>query len=356
MYALIDCNNFFASCERLFRPDLWYKPVIVLSNNDGCVIARSNEAKALGIPMGVPFFEIKPLCHKEKIAVFSSNYTLYGDISQRVMSIIAESWNEIEIYSIDEAFLDVSTVNEKELNSFCYSLHKKIMKFVGIPTSIGIGKTKTLAKVANHIAKKKLEIPVFNSDQIEDKCLKMLNISDVWGIGPQGAKQLQSFGVHTAFDLSKVTPSLIKNKFNISIQRIVLELQGTPCHTLEMPVPRKSIVSSCSFGRLVDNIKELEQAISQHCATAWDKLRQPNLLTQHLSVFVKSNPFRLDLPQHCNSGGFRLTNPTDDLRDLTKYAKMCLHHIYQPGIKYHKSGVLLTELIHQKHYQMDIFH
>lgn len=210
MYALIDCNNFYASCERLFRPDLQDKPIVVLSNNDGCAIARSNEAKALGIPMGAPYFQIKSLCAKHEVVMFSSNYTLYGDISHRVMSVIEDAWQALEIYSIDEAFMDISSIPQSVQFDFCTDLQKRILKEVGIPTSIGIGKTKTLAKLANHIAKKRLKVPVFAMN--DRHWFNLIGVDEVWGVGRRYVARLNAHGIKTVEDLSLQNPHFIKKK------------------------------------------------------------------------------------------------------------------------------------------------
>lgn len=355
MFALIDCNNFYASCERLFRPDLRAKPIVVLSNNDGCVIARSNEAKALGIAMGEPFFKIKAMSRQHGIHVFSSNYTLYGDLSQRVMSVIEASWPEVEIYSIDEAFLDLSTMPQSMLDSFAIELQKSILKSTGIPTSIGIGPTKTLAKIANHICKKELKIPVFNvSDQRH--WLGKISVGDVWGVGRQWQKKLMDKGIYTALDLSQLNPHLIKKQYNVILMRTVMELQGIPCGGLEETQAKQSIMSSKSFGEMQSEFSSLAQAVSSHCARACEKARKQNLLAQRLYVFVRSNPFRQDLEQYSKSIECRLVNPTDDTRIITKVAKLCLKKLYKPGIQYKKIGVMLEDLIDKSAIQLDLFH
>lgn len=355
MFALIDCNNFYASCERLFRPDLQNLPIIVLSNNDGCVVARSNEAKKLGIKMGVPFFEVKSLCKQHHVHVFSSNYALYGDISHRVMSIIEENWPYTEIYSIDEAFLNVSTLPLNQLESFCSQLHKTVLQCTGIPVSIGIGKTKTLAKLANHVAKRKLNIPVFNVIGKEGHWLPQVEINEIWGIGRQWGKKLLSLGITNAYELSQTDPRFIKTTFNVVLQRTALELGGLACLELEEIANKKSIMSSCSFGALQSDFEFIQEAMSHHCSTAWEKMRRQGLIAQHLSVFVRSNPFRNDLPQYSNSIGFRLVNPSDDIRALTKAAKFCLKKIYRKNIQYHKCGVLLADLVDKQYLQLALF-
>ena len=354
MFALIDCNNFYASCERLFRPDLSNQPIIVLSNNDGCVIARSNEAKAIGIAMGEPYFKIKSLCNQHRVHVFSSNYTFYGDMSYRVMCTIENSWPNVEIYSIDEAFLDLSSMPLTMHNTFCHDLQKQILKETGMPTSIGIGPTKTLAKIANHIAKKKLKIPVVNLHG-HHEWLSNIDVGEVWGVGHQWHKKLTQKGIFTAADLAASDPKLIKDTFNVILMRTAMELQGIPCLGLMSTEKKQSIVSSKSFGSLQTDYEILAQAISSHCARAYEKMRQQQLTTQHLSVFVQSNRFRRDLPQYNNAIDFRLVRATDDLRYLTRVAKFCLKKIYKKGIHYQKVGVLLCNLIDKNVQQMDLF-
>lgn len=354
MYALIDCNNFYASCERLFRPDLQTKPIVVLSNNDGCVIARSNEAKALKIKMGEPYFKIKALCRKHSVHVFSSNYALYGDLSHRVMTLIDSRWPAMEIYSIDEAFLDLSTLAIDKQDDFCTALQAYILKATGIPTSIGIGQTKTLAKIANHICKKELNIPVFNISNQRD-WLQKIEVGDVWGVGRQWTKKLQALGVFTAADLVAVNITDIKNQFNVVLMRTVMELQGIPCCGLQDTSPSKSIVSSRSFGEMQTEFTPLSQAISSHVARAYEKLRQQHLLVKRLTVFVQGNPFRLDLAQYNNKIQFKLIHPTDDLRLITRIARRCLTKIYKSGFHYKKVGVYFEDLVNHDYRQLDLF-
>lgn len=354
MFALIDCNNFYASCERLFRPDLRGQPIVVLSNNDGCAIARSEEAKALGIKMGAPYFEIKGVCKQHKVQVFSSNYTLYGDLSRRVMMVIEAEWPEVEIYSIDEAFLDLGSMPASQHEAFCINLQKKILKYTGIPTSIGIGPTKTLAKIANHICKRELKIPVFNvSGQRE--WLKKITVGDVWGVGRQWQKKLVQQGIYTAHDLAVLNPHVLKKQFNVVLMRTAMELQGIACGGLELPVAKKSIVSSRSFGCMQTEMDSLAQAISSHAARACEKLREEKLLARHLSIFVRTNPFRQDLLQYSNAIQIALINPTDDLRTITTAAKDGLKKIYRAGYDYKKVGLELGELIDRTQYQLDLF-
>ncbi|MCX7114512.1 MAG: Y-family DNA polymerase [Gammaproteobacteria bacterium] len=355
MFALIDCNNFYASCERLFRPDLRNKPLIVLSNNDGCVIARSNEAKKLGIAMGEPYFKIKYVCKQHDITVFSSNFALYGDLSHRVMSIIDDAWPHVEVYSIDEAFLDLSELSAESRTSFCWSLQKQLLKETGIPTSVGIGKTKTLAKVANYIAKTQLKTPVFNID-ILPQWLDSVPIHAVWGVGKQWTRQLLSMNIQTAGDLARADSALIRQRCNVSLQRTSHELRGRPCLELNDSPVRQSIVSSKSFGSLQTELTALNEAVSSHMARAWEKLRQQQLLAQHVSVFVHSNRFRPDLPSYSNTIGLKLMTPTDDIRLLTQHAKLGLQQIFKAQIHYKKVGIMLDGLTSKQEQQLDLFH
>ena len=354
MFALIDCNNFYAACERLFRPELARRPIIVLSNNDGCVIARSNEAKALGIGMGEPYFKVKELCKKHTVQVFSSNYTLYGDLSHRVMSIIAEKWPDLEQYSIDEAFLDLQSLPSHTRTEFCETLQRHILKCTGIPTSIGIGQTKTLAKAANHIAKKQLQIPVFNLS-ILPHWLDNVAIEDVWGVGRRWAVKLKQMHIHTASDLACCNPALIRKRFNVVMQRTTYELQGISCLNLNDIELKQSIISSKSFGTLQTELSALEQAISAHMARAWTKMRAQGLAASYVSVFILSNRHRTDLPQYTNAAGLKLVMPCDDLRQLTQYAKQSLKKIFKPGIDYKKAGVLVDGLLPKTTHQADLF-
>jgi DNA polymerase V len=355
MFALIDCNNFFVSCERLFRPDLSTQPVVVLSNNDGCVISRSNEAKALGIVMGAPYFSVKGFCKQHDIRVFSSNYTLYGDISYRVMCVIDESWPHVEIYSIDEAFLDLSSMAIGMRETFCCALQKRILKETGIPVSIGIGKTKTLAKAANYVAKKMLKIPVFDiTEQLI--WLQRMDVGSVWGVGRRWNKKLLQQGIFTAADLANASPAFLKDSFNVVLMRTAKELSGTRCAHLDTSEDKQSIMSSRSFGVLQTDYKYLAEAVSMHCSHVYKKLRAQQQVTQHLTVFIQSNRFRKDLLQYSNAIDFRLVRATDDLCYLTQVATFCLRKIYKNGVHYQKVGVLISDFSDKFTQQMDLFH
>lgn len=343
MFAIIDCNNFYASCERLFRPDLHQQPIIVLSNNDGCVIARSNEAKALNIKMGQAYFQIKKYCQKHKVHVFSSNYVLYGDLSARVMRVIEEAWPYVEIYSIDEAFLNLSTLPPHQHQIFCEHLRNKIWQHVGIPTSIGIGPTKTLAKLANHVAKKSRHQPVFSIHH-HPEWLNSISIEDVWGIGRKWAQQLKTLGIYTASDLKNQSPQYIRKHFGLPLMQTTLELQGLACHELKSPEPKQSIVASRSFGHCQTEFEFIAQAISYHCARATQKLRQQNSKLCLMSVFIRTNPFQEHKPQYANRCILHLPEPVDDLRIITQYARQGLKQIFKSGFAYHKVGVCFEQI------------
>ncbi len=355
MFALIDCNNFYASCERVFRPDLSNKPIVVLSNNDGCVIARSNEAKALGIAMGEPFFKIKGLVRQYGIHVFSSNYTLYNDLSHRVMAVIEASWPEVELYSIDEAFLDLSTLPAAECESFCAQLQKRILQYTGMPTSVGIGPTKTLAKLANHVCKKELKIPVFKVEP-QSIWLQKIGVRDVWGIGRQWQKKLMEHGIYTASDLAQFNQHLLKKQFNVVLMRTAMELGGIRCGGLVEATSNQNIMSSRSFGQMQTHFSSLAQAISSHCARACEKAREQNLVAHRLHVFIRGNSFRDDLPYYANSRECRLIQPSNDTGVIITAAKLCLKKLFKSGISYKKVGVILEDLRDKSHLQLDLFH
>ncbi len=319
------------------------------------MIARSNEAKALGFKMGDPYFKIKGFCKQHKVKVFSSNYTLYGDLSHRVMSVILDSWTDVEVYSIDEAFIDLTALPLRQHDAFCTELQQKILKITGIPTSIGIGPTKTLAKIANHLCKKTLKIPVFNVTN-NLHWLNKVEVGDVWGVGRQWSKKLMNQGINTAFDLASFNPHLLKKQFNVVMMRTAMELQGIPCAGLEVEEPKQSIMSSKSFGEMQTDFNTIAQAISSHCARACEKLRRQQLVAQYLYVFVQTNRFREDLPQYCKSMQFKLVNATDDLTLITHIAKRCFKKLYREGYQYKKVGICLEQLIPKNPRQLDIFH
>lgn len=345
MYGLVDCNNFYASCERAFNPSLNGKPVIVLSNNDGCVIARSNEAKALGIKMGVPAYQIKDLVKQYDIAVFSSNYVLYGDMSGRVMSLLADMTPEIEVYSIDEAFLNLAGI--KDLQSLGTNIVRKVSRGTGIPVSIGIAPTKTLAKMANKFAKK---YPAYNRLCIIDteekriKALKLFEIGDVWGIGRRQATKLEKRGVKTAFDFTQLPGSWVRKNMTVTGERTWKELRGISCIDMESAPPaKKQICTSRSFGKMVEDIDTISEAIATHASTCARKLREQKSFAQSLMVFIHTNNFREDLPQYWKNTIVQLPIPTSDTLEIVHYALEGLRRIFLPGYQYKKQGLSLLK-------------
>lgn len=347
MFGLMDCNNFYASCERVFNPALKGRPVVVLSNNDGCVIARSNEAKALGIKMGVPAYQIKEAIHEHSIAVFSSNYTLYGDMSSRVMSILASMAPEIEIYSIDEAFINLDGI--KDLQLLGSDIVYKVARGTGIPVSLGIAPTKTLAKVANKFAKK---YPAYNRVCIIDKeekrirALELTDISDVWGIGRRQSEKLERQGIKTAYDFTQLPGSWVRKNMTVVGERTWKELRGISCIDMDSaPSAKKQICTSRSFGKMVEDIDTMVEAVATHASTCARKLRQQKSYAVSLMVFIHTNNFREDLPQYWRNTVIKLPVPTSDTLEIVHYALAGLHAIFRKGYQYKKAGVIITEIV-----------
>lgn len=353
IYALVDCNNFFASCERVFRPDLVDKPIVVLSNNDGCVIARSNEAKALGIPMGAPYFKYKDLCREQGVCVFSSNYQLYGDFSERVMQSLRMLVPELEVYSIDEAFVRLDGI--ADIESFAHHLREKIRRWTGITVSIGVSYSKTLSKVANHLAKKGDGVYCLLEDDVISRVLASFPIEELWGIGRRLSLRMRMLGIGTAAELARADPRMIRRQFTVVGERIVFELRGQSCLDLEMIRPKKNIMSSRSFGVPVTTLEQLEEAVAHYVARAAVKLRHQNSRAQGLYVFVRTNRFKPDEPFYANGRFISLVQPSSDTRLLIKVALAGLRSIFRGGYKYHKAGVMLTDLIAASHQQGDLF-
>lgn len=342
----MDCNNFYASCERVFNPSLNGKPIVVLSNNDGCVIARSNEAKALGIKMGVPVYQIKDDVQKYGITVFSSNYTLYGDMSARVMSVLASLAPEIEIYSIDEAFINMEGIND--LQTLGSKIVTQVARGTGIPVSLGIAPTKTLAKVANKFAKK---YPAYNRFCIIDteekriKALQLTDIGDVWGIGRRQATKLEKEGVKTAYDFTLLPGSWVRKNMTVVGERTWKELRGISCIDMEAAPPaKKQICTSRSFGKMVEDIDTMSEAIATHASTCAKKLRQQKSFAMSLMVFIHTNNFREDLPQYWKNTIIKLPVPTNDTLEIVHYALEGLKAIFMQGYQYKKAGVIITEI------------
>lgn len=356
VYALVDCDNFYVSCERLFRPDLNEKPVIVLSNNDGCIISRSNEVKRLGIKMGVPYFKILEILRKNSVSVFSSNYSLYGDISDRIVRTLEQFSPDVQVYSIDESFLQLSLPDENYLD-YGREIRKCILHDIGIPTTVGIAYTKTLTKVASKIAKKNTEYKgVLSLLEIEknDEYLDMVEVGDIWGVGRQYAKWLNSIGIDTAKDLKYANRKVIMKRMTVNGYKTVLELNNVECIPIEDAVPpKKSIASAKAFGRVTASLEEIKQSLAIDVARAAEKLRRQNSVVGMLSVFITTDPFKT--PHYSRAVGVKLPYSVSDTPTLTKYALMGLENIFRKGFKYKKTGVLLTEIVPANGFQMNLF-
>ncbi len=349
MFALVDCNNFYASCERTFRPELRLRPVVVLSNNDGCIIARSEEAKALGIKMGTPEFKCRDLLKKHNVSVFSSNYALYGDMSSRVMWLLGKLAPEIEVYSIDEAFLDMSSFTRFDLTDYAQHIRKTVRLHTGIPVCVGIAPTKTLAKIANRIAKKNPEyhgVCVLKSHEEIFNALERTKVEDIWGIGRQWSKLLQAKRIETAADFAVASPAWIRKHLHIVGARIQSELQGTSCLEMELVRPAKqSICTSRSFGRSVSTLVELQQAVATFAGKCAVKLRQENALASMLTVFIATSPFDESGNRYWGTRTAALPYPTQDSIIILRAAETILAGIFQDGMVYKKAGVIVSGLV-----------
>mgnify|MGYP000499358858 CR=1 FL=1 len=355
MIALVDCNNFYASCERVFRPDLENKPIVVLSNNDGCVIARSNEAKKLGIKMGEPAFKKREVFERNKIKTFSTNFILYGDMSKRVMSILRNNSKEIEIYSIDEAFLEC--YNE-DLNSYGKNLRKKVKQWTGIPVSVGIAETKVLAKIANHIAKKYRKSGVFilDSKEIIEKALKFTAIEEIWGIGRNHSRRFKEYGINTAYDLTCIEESWIKKKFSIVVLRIAKELKGIKCLDIESQhKTKKNICTSRSFGNPTSDYNTIKEAISTFAVRCCEKLRKQKTSTSELRIFIYTNPFNPKHRQYYGTKKIQLERATNDNQIIVQEVIKGLQKIYKKGYVYKKAGVIVGNITQENQVQLNLF-
>ena len=358
VFAIVDCNNFYASCERLFAPHLIGKPIAVLSNNDGCVIARSNEAKALGVTMGMVYFKARRFLEQQGVTVFSSNYALYGDLSQRVMDVLSQFTPTMEVYSIDEAFLDLSGFEHRGLNDYAQEIRQTVEQWTGIPVSIGIGSTKTLAKVANRACKKNPELNgVMNLSGHPDidSVLNNVELGDVWGVGRRLNKRLSDEGLSTALDLSQMDTHDIRRRYNVVLARTVDELKGISCLDLETIVPdRQQVLCSRSFGVRVTEEKDMRKALGNFASRAAEKLRKQNLLANALNVHISTSPFDGSVNYH-NSVTMKLPFSTDDTQVLSGYAQTLLSEIYREGLSYQRGGVLLMDLEPYRNAQYEIF-
>lgn len=356
-FALVDCNNFYVSCERVFNPSLNGKPVIVLSNNDGCAIARSEEAKRY-IGMGAPIFKHMDIVKEHDIHLFSSNYTLYADMSHRIKEVLSQFSPNIEPYSIDESFLYLSSNRNIDLNQFGIEMRNKVLKWTGIPTSVGIGPTKTLAKIANKLAKKNKMcqgvLDITNHPRMND-FLASVEVDDVWGVGWKYSKLLKRNEIKTALDLRDANEAWIRKKMTVQGLRTVLELKGTSCIKLEETVPdKKQILNSRSFGMDIDKYEDLSEAIASYASRAAEKLRKQDSICGHISVWIKTNGFKDD-SQYSNSISCRFPEPTSYTPLIIKYALHLLKKIYKSGYKYKKAGVMLMDLVPAENTQFNLF-
>ena len=359
MYGIVDCDNAYVSCERVFRPDLNGKPVVVLSNNDGCVVARSNEAKAMGIKAGTPYFQLAEQFPNQKIAVFSSNYELYGELTGRVVSIIRQEAPAYFRYSIDECFVYLDGMENVNLKQWGEDLHKKIKRYVGMPVSIGLAPNKTLAKMASHFAKKYQgyrHCCMIDSDEKRIKALKLYPIGDVWGIGRRYAAKLESLGVKTAYDFAAHHGDWVKLTFNnIVIQRTWRELNGEDCVPNEELAKKKSICTSRSFNGMISDFDSLKTQVSNYAARCAEKLRQQGTVASSVGVFLNTNAFREDLAQYWNFQEKRLLTPSSSTITITQAASDILKSIYRQGYQYKKAGVIVMNIGPDSPIQQDLF-
>lgn len=363
LFALVDVNNFYVSCERVFQPKLEQVPMVVLSNNDGCAVARSAEVKALGVKMGTPWFQIQDLAKQHGITAYSSNYTLYGDMSNRVVQVLRGFTPNLEIYSIDESFLRIETVLKQyhDTVDFGQQVKQAVRETTGLPVCVGIGASKTLAKFANHLAKKH---PQFSgvcdvnamSREVLYQWMSEIEVGEVWGIGRQIAKKLKAQKIQTVFDLLQTSPQAMRQQFGVVMERLCYELRGVSCLQLEEVTPAKQqIIASRSFGKLVTSQVELAQSVATHAARAAEKLRSQDGVTGALTVFIQTNPFKQNEPQHHQSITIPLAEATDNTLTLTNAALAGLQRIYQPHFRYKKAGVILNLISDKPTMQQSLF-
>ncbi|MCW1965686.1 Y-family DNA polymerase [Polynucleobacter sp.] len=363
LFALVDVNNFYVSCERVFQPKLEQVPMVVLSNNDGCAVARSAEVKALGVKMGTPWFQIQDLAKQHGITAYSSNYTLYGDMSNRVVQVLRGFTPNLEIYSIDESFLQIETVLKqyRDTVDFGRQVKQAVKETTGLPVCVGIGASKTLAKFANHLAKKH---PQFSgvcdvnamSREALYQWMSETEVGEVWGIGRQIAKKLKVQKIQSVFDLLQTSPQAMRQQFGVVMERLCYELRGVSCLKLEEVTPAKQqIIASRSFGKLVTSQTELAQSVATHAARAAEKLRSQDGVTGALTVFIQTNPFKQNEPQHHQSITIPLAEATDNTLTLTNAALAGLQRIYQPHFRYKKAGVILNLISDKPTMQQSLF-
>lgn len=360
--ALVDCNNFYASCEKLFDPTLRDKPVVVLSNNDGCVVARSAEVKALGIPMGVPWFKIQQEAKRHGIVAFSSNYALYADMSNRVVEILSSFSPSIEVYSIDESFLDLSGFERFGYQAYGQTIRQQIADWLGLAVCVGIGPSKTLAKLANHCAKKKLagdqgvcDLTTMTAEE-QTRLFAGIEVGEVWGVGRKISEKLAAMGIHTVQQLRDADAETLRNRFSVVLERTVRELRGVSCLDIEAVVPEKQqIMSSRSFGTLVYDLADLEEAVASYVSRAAEKLRAQNALAGAIQVYIRTNIFKPEMPQYQRAMTVPLPEASADSRVLVGWAIRALRRIYRPGYGYHKAGITLMEIVPRTNQQFSLF-
>lgn len=358
MFALVDCNNFYASCERAFAPNLNGKPIVVLSNNDGCAIARSNEAKAVGIPMGAPAFQFEALFKKHNVHVFSANFALYGNMSNRVMSILNEYSPEVEIYSIDEAFLQLSGFEYVNLKEYGISMRKRVTQGTGIPICVGIAPTKALSKVANRIAKKYSQtngVYIIDTEEKRLKALKWLAVEDIWGIGRKHALKLNTQGIKTAFDFTQLPDAWVQKEFSIVGLRLKRDLSGLPTLKMDDIQPKKNIATTRSFEYNLTKLSELKERVATFAVTCAEKLRKQHSCCTSLMVFIHTNGFRKDLPQYSKNTVVKLPFPTNSSLDISNFALQALERIFMEGFVYKKAGVIIMDFVPENQVQVSLF-
>jgi len=359
MFALVDCNNFYASCQRVFEPHLIGKPIVVLSNNDGCVIARSNEAKALGVPMGAPAFEFKKLFEDNHVFVFSSNYALYGDMSSRVMNILSTFSPEIEVYSIDEAFLRFQGFDFFNLEEYGKVIQRTVTKGTGIPISVGFAPTKALAKVANKIAKKfpdrTKSVYVIDTEEKRIKALKWTKIEDVWGIGRKHTRRLQAKKITNAFQFTQLPDEWVRKEMSVVGLRLKHELEGKPTLSMETPKNKKMIATTRSFEKMYTELGDVSERVATFTASCAEKLRKQNSHCNMIMVFVHTNYFRKDQPQYSRNIVIKTDFPTNSTIELNHYAQIGLKAIFKEGYHYKKAGVIVMGLTPNNETQLSLF-
>ena len=363
LFALVDVNNFYVSCERVFQPKLEGLPMVVLSNNDGCAVARSAEVKALGIKTGTPWFQMEEIAKKHGIQAYSSNYTLYGDMSNRVVQVLRTFTPNLEVYSIDESFLRIETLlkSYSSPGDLGQTIKEKIKVTTGLPVCVGMGESKTLAKLANYLAKKHsqfsgvCDISTMSKEELY-QWMTETPVGEVWGIGRQIAKRLQAMKIQTVFDLLQASPQLMRQQFGVVMERLCYELRGVSCLPLEEVAPAKQqIVSSRSFGQLVTSLTALTESVATHTARGAEKLRGQHSVTGALTIFIQTNPFKQNEPQHHQSILVPLSDPTDNTLTLTTAAIAGLKQIYQSGFRYKKAGVIFSLLADKPTVQQSLF-